>query len=496
MIILREGGKKMIDRSVKKGLVFAVIILFVGISTLPLGESLSIEKQAIHESFPIETSIKNDSGMSLITIRVAGESGLNNWYTSDIAFNFTNESEDIAVVYYSINDNEWNEYIEPFVVHDDGEHTLNWYAVNYEGNTSNIDGPFFFNIDQTTPTISLTYEVTGGNPITGYEFTFTATATDDMSGMDRVEFLRNNKVQSTVSGPGPTYQWVLEQYKPTPYDYFKVIGYDLAGNDDFDEIEQPNNISTLKLTTFFIDISKENNFQTILNDVLSSEIIELENYKIIEKLPSGYTNEEVFDPAYIIVVYNRKPGGNNWIVSNVSITIFYESDWIADVFYQINDGGWEIYTKPLVISDDGDYVFSWYVYDLEGHNSTTEYLDFKIDQTPPEINIIKQKLAINKVKLIANVYDLISNINRVEFRIYYTPEFTDYDPPYEWICIGFLPQEVKVTVYDKAGNSNSCSINTWGVFSYSQQINQRFSYPLLVQILQRSLNVKFHSFLD
>ena len=487
----------MIDKSVKKGLVFAIIILFIGIKTIPFVESLSIEKRASQESLLIETSIKDDSEISLITIQVTGEPGLNNWYTSDVAFNFTKESEDVATVYYSINDNEWTEYIEPFAVHDDGEHTLKWYAVNFEENISDIDGPFSFNIDQTKPTISLVYEVTGGNPITGYEITFTATSTDDTSGMDRVEFLRNNKVQSTVSGPGPTYYWCIE-YKPTPHDYFndfKVIGYDKAGNDDFDEIEQPTNISTLKLTTFFQGTHKETNVQTILNDVLSSKIVELKNHGIFENLSPDYSLGEVFDPAYIIVVYIRKPGGNDWIVSNVSITIFYESDWISDVFYQINDGGWEIYTEPLVISDDGEYVFSWYVYDLEGHNSTTEYLDFKIDQTPPEINIIKQKLAINKVKLIANVYDLISNINRVEFRIYYTPEFIDYDPPYEWIYTGFLPNEITITVYDKAGNSNSCTKNTWNSFSHSQRIHHQSSNSLLVQILQKSLNVKFRSFL-
>ena len=46
-------------------------------------------------------SIKFNSGISLITIQVEGELGLNNWYTSDVDFSFTKESEDIASIYYN-----------------------------------------------------------------------------------------------------------------------------------------------------------------------------------------------------------------------------------------------------------------------------------------------------------------------------------------------------------------------------------------------------------
>jgi len=421
-----------------KTLALGIVISFIVISFIPLVESLSI---------------KDNSGISLITIQVAGEQGLNNWYISDVAFVFTNESEGISSVYYKIDNIIWNEYIEPFIILDDGEHTLKWYAINYEGNTSDINGPFFFNIDQTKPTISLSYEVMGGNPQDGYDFLFTATATDDTSGMYKVEFYINNILKETITGCGPIYQWGWHwdgKIKVVP----KVIGYDIAGNNDFDMIEDPSYIASLKSNTFFPDICKYNNVQSISNNVLSSEIFELENHKIIEKLPSSYTREDVFDPTYIIVVCNRKLGGNGWIVSNVSIPIFYESDRIADVFYQIYDEGWEVYTEPLIISDDGAYSFSWYVVDSEGYTSTPESTTFKIDQTPPKISIIKKRIAINQVKIIANVYDNLSNIDRVDFSIYnYVPDFTDYDFPYEWIWTVFFNQKVYVTVYDKAGNS-------------------------------------------
>ena len=461
-----------------KTLAMGVVVLFIGMNTTYLVES---------------HSIKDNSGISLITIQVEGELGLNNWYTSDVDFSFTKESEDIASIYYN-NNNGWNEYIDPFVIHDDGEYSLKWYAVNNEGNASDIDGPFSFNIDQTKPTITLEYEVTGGNAIQGWEFTFTATATDATSGMDRVEFWRNKKVQSTVSGPGPTYIWVLENYKPTPYNHFKVIGYDKAGNNDIDEIEEPCYITTLRSTTFFQSIQKETNVQSISNDILSSEINKLKNHKIMEKLPSVYTNEDIFDPTYIIVVFYRILGGNGWIISNISIPIFYESDRIADVFYQINDGSWRVYTEPLIISDDGVYVFSWYTVDSEGNISTPETSTFKIDQTRPEITLVKERLDESHIKFIANVTDEMSGVWQVEFYLDYDFNLVNNDTifPYEWTwnITDKHIHTVKATVYDMAGNSASSSIiiprfqsHDYGQLSFrnliNQQINQLFKNILL-----------------
>ena len=465
-----------------KTLAMGIVVLFIGINTIPIIESLSIEKQAIQESFPFTYSAKDTSGISLITIQVAGEIGLNNWFTSEVAFNFTNESEDIASIYYNIYDNEWTEYIEPFVISDEGVHTLKWYAVDYEENTSDVDGPFFFDIDQTDPEIALEYEVIGGNSQTGWDILFIAAATDDISGMDRVEFLLNNIIQSTVCGPGPTYQWLLHNYKESYHYSFKATGYDKAGNSATADIVNPSNIATSKTSKYHECISKKIKVQNILNYVLSYEIGKLESRKIIERLPSVYTMNDVFDPAYIIVVFDRKLGGDGWVVSNVSIPIFYEADRIADVFYQINDGGWKVYTEPLVISDDEIYVFSWYVIDSEGYISTPESTSFKIDQTPPKITLVKERLDDKHIKFIANVIDGMSGVWRVEFYLDNLLEYNDIDFPFEWTreVSDNHNHMVKAIVYDMAGNSASSSIST----PKSHSIQQFTSSQQIIQLLQ------------
>ena len=437
---------------------------------------------------------KNNSGISLITLNVVGITGGDNWYGSDNSFTFSYESDEIAEIYYCI-DGNWSLYNEAFNVAEGGNHILEWYAVDYKQNQSEIDGPFSFKVDKTKPEITLEYEVVGGNPWIGWKFRFTAIAVDSMIGMDLVEFYLNGVLQETAKGPGPEYTWNL-LYLPLPNVYFYAIAFDKAGNSAKYYIEEPTNIIALKSSLFFSGIGKEIDVKSMSNNILSSQIIERKNNKVTKKSPSSISMNEVFDPAYIVVVFNREIGENDWINSNVSISILYESDRITDVFYQINNESWMVYTNPVVISEDGFYVFSWYVIDSEGYFSTAKSISFKVDLTSPEISLIRNKLAINKVKFIAEVNDSTSGIDRVRFQSLRCPYFSDYDYPYEWIWTGFLKDRVIATVYDKAGNYNSCLMKTRGSLIYSRSSNQLSSNPLFIQILQKIMNFKLCSALN
>jgi len=433
------------------------------------------------------------SEISLITIKVDGEMGLDDWYLSDVTFNITDESDEIAEIFCWIDGGSWWTYTEPFYIKYDGEDiSLEWCAVDYGGNYSDVDGPFLCSIDQTVPYIYLSYEVTGGDPVHGWEFTFTATARDYMSGMDYVEFYFNDELQYTAEEPdGGTnddWSWSLI-YFPIPCAIFGAKAYDNAGNSAWDEIHSNNVLMGLSL--LYPDFEQESSIKCFFDDVSSSDIVEKENDRGNEKSPSGNIGVNVFDPAYVIVVFNRKKmRENGWFVDNVSIPIFYESDRVDEVYYKINAGEWIQYSEPLVFSD-GIYIFSWYIVDSEGYTSTPESMSFNIDQTPPEINLIRERLTINKVKFTANVYDETSGIDRVKFKSSHGGSFIDYDFPFEWIwssndLVGLFNDRVTATVYDNVGHSNSQSITT----SCSRGYSLHPLNSLLLRLLERFLNME------
>jgi hypothetical protein len=458
-----------------KTLVVGVIILLICMNTFIVGGNPS----------------NYNSGISLITIKVDGEIGLNNWYVSDVFFNFTYECDEIADIFYWIDGGPWLTYTEPFYLKDDGKDiSIEWSAADHEGNYSEADGPFFCNIDQTKPDIALSYEVGPGNPYQGWEFTFTATAEDVMSGMERVEFYKNDVLQETVYGPGPEYSWSF-MYFPEPSVSFSAMAYDNAGNSEWDSIPNCADINNLGLSYY-----KNNLYELkILNNGFDDRIVDyISNDNAVKSLPTG-SEKNVFDPGYIIIVLNRKMGKEDWIVSNATISIYYESDRVDEVYYQINAGEWIQYFEPLVFSD-GIYVFSWYIVDSEGYTSTPESIFFQIDRTCPEIILTKERLGIGKFKFSANVYDETSGIDRVKFKSSHGGSFTDYDFPFEWIwspndLVGWLYDWVTATVYDKAGNGNSCSMNTRSSsHSYIQQSSHQFTHLLIMRLFEGFPNME------
>ena len=214
---------------------------------------LDIPLTADVDDFPNNNQMKLGIGCddtrptSTHVLSPATPDGCNGWYVSDltVTVDAADGSEEwqsgVQEIVYKVNGVQKTIPGKhgSFKIEDDGENiAVEYWAVDNVGNEETPHHTFTVDMDQTAPTVSLTYEVTGGNQMTGYEFTFTATATDDMSLMEHVEFFFNNIYQVSVTGPGPVYQWIFV-YNPIPKAYIRVDAYDMGCNMDFDEIEDP-----------------------------------------------------------------------------------------------------------------------------------------------------------------------------------------------------------------------------------------------------------------
>jgi hypothetical protein len=182
----------------------------------------------------------NDTTSPVTTIMFNPEypTGDNGWYVTPVIITLEaiDDMSGVRTTYYSINSEPWRIYEEPFVLTEDSLYNIVYFSVDYAGN---MEFPKLGNVkvDQTPPFINLTYKVIG-NPMQGWEFIFTATAVDHMSGMDRVEFYLNDGLQSVVTGPGPFYLW--DGFWPGGINpVVTAWGYDVAGNGASDEVVNP-----------------------------------------------------------------------------------------------------------------------------------------------------------------------------------------------------------------------------------------------------------------
>jgi hypothetical protein len=204
--------------------------------------------------------------------------GENGWYVSDINITICAKDPDLAPgipgsgicgIYVRVNDGMSQFYPEDCVTiiikgKDDGDDVkVEVWVIDCVGN---IEGgyTFYFDMDQTPPSIDITYEVISGNPIQGWVLEFTATCIDFTSGIDRVEFYLNDVLQDTSYGGGPTYSWSFQTHGGVNIT-IKIVAYDKAGNNATKIIENPkpisynyNNQNTLLMSLFYLIMNSKN----------------------------------------------------------------------------------------------------------------------------------------------------------------------------------------------------------------------------------------------
>lgn len=135
-----------------------------------------------------------------------GTIGWNGWFVSCVKLSFFYDPEKISEIYFQLDSETWQIYSIPFDVCEDFVHKICWKYIDNEGNQSAIYCKYFL-IDQTKPQIDLTCEAYKENGM--WYIIFNVTAEDECSSMNKVEFYINDKLETTIYGPGPIYLWEL-----------------------------------------------------------------------------------------------------------------------------------------------------------------------------------------------------------------------------------------------------------------------------------------------
>ena len=172
--------------------------------------------------------------------------GENGWYVSDVnvTLSATDDISGVKEIKYRVEDgptqtiNGSSGIFTLTQEYDANDLKIEYWAIDNAGNQE-THHYFTIDMDQKCPVIDITYEIISGNLWQGWELLFTFTVAEETSGMERVEIYINDELVETLYGPGPTYEWSYRVYGHLDVN-IKVIGYDIAGNGGYDEIEVKN----------------------------------------------------------------------------------------------------------------------------------------------------------------------------------------------------------------------------------------------------------------
>lgn len=152
---------------------------------------------------------KIDENPPTTTAQISGTMGENNWYTSTVTVSLsaTDDHSGVDDIYYILDDGSTSTYSSPISVSTDGDHTIEYWAVDNVGNTETSQTESF-KIDKTdpeTPTITkpdtgiylrdkkiwplIDFSLFSWDPPKVFgAITVIADTSDDTSGVDTVEF--------------------------------------------------------------------------------------------------------------------------------------------------------------------------------------------------------------------------------------------------------------------------------------------------------------------
>jgi len=187
--------------------------------------------------------IERDKTPPTILLSIDGKMGENGWYVSNVTISieaYDNEST-VKELKYRVDGEPWiwKDYRMPFKISKNGEHFIEYYAVDDNGNKN--EGNITVKIDKNKPSIQFTNFEAGYIYFRGKkfitpriprdtmiigDFTIEVKANDTLSGMQKVEFYLGETMLH--EDREPPYEWKIEK----AYGIYNVtaIAYDMAGN--------------------------------------------------------------------------------------------------------------------------------------------------------------------------------------------------------------------------------------------------------------------------
>jgi outer membrane protein assembly factor BamB len=274
-------------------------------------------------------TIKIDSSAPSTQVAVTGTNGNNGWYLAasvHVALSATDSRSGVAATYYTVDGGTTKTYTGSFTVSGDGEHQVRFWSVDNAGNTE-VQQVSTVKLDWVNPSTQYSFgDFPNSNGYFIRPIQITLTASDNLSGVANTYYQIDGGPTQTYTAP-----FTISEDGTHVVRWWSV---DVAGNI---EDSYPRNIN-------------------------------------VDKTPP-VTTATLLGPA----------GASGWYGAPVQATLAATENGsgLVNSYYTLDYGQPITYTGPFTLSTSGVHrVFYWSA-DLAGNYESLQFLDIKIDVTPP-----------------------------------------------------------------------------------------------------------------
>ncbi|ROT29456.1 DUF1080 domain-containing protein [Micromonospora sp. HM5-17] len=280
-----------------------------------------------------------DTTPPTVTATVIGERDDTGAYvgSATVTLSASDSGSGVARVEYSLDGGPYGTYSAPVTVNSPGQHTVTYRATDQAGNTSTPQNVSFTvaeppDQDTTPPTVTAT--VTGNRDDTGAYLgaaTVTLTATDDGSGVERIEYSLDGGAYGTYSAP-------VTVNSPGQH----TVTYRAT--------DQAGNTSTPQSVSF-----------------------------TVAEPPDPDTTPPTVTAT---VTGNRDDTGAYVGAATVTLTATDDGSGVERIEYSLDGGPYATYSVPVAVNQPGQHMVSYRATDRAGNTSTPQSVSFTVAESP------------------------------------------------------------------------------------------------------------------
>lgn len=367
------------------------------------------QADTVNITFRIDVTIPTAQGM------LAGVEGQNGWYVDMVTVNLTAQDDlsGVATLLYRLDGSDWTEYSTNLSIEADGQHTLEFFAIDRAGNNGTI-GSVVVMLDSIGPASSC--ELNGTLGLMGWyvsSISVNASAQDgNGSGIASIEYRLDGGSWENYSSA------ILVQSEGVHVMECRAI--DIAGS-----------IGPVQSLDFMLDTVAPESLASIVGVVgeqgwyvsaVAVTIIASDNTsgtsQTFMRVNEGDWNEanasEFDNGTYLIEFYSTDNSGNSgpvvsvviksdlaapstshqvvgtiaedgWYTSNVSLDLSADDavSGVGSTFYRINSGDWVTYLGSIAFDNEGVHLIEYRSFDLAGNEEPIQSYSVKVDKTAP-----------------------------------------------------------------------------------------------------------------